>query len=197
MAQLQLEQDPFRAGRWTITSTDPRVLASVPDALVQSLGLGTDPLVAWGLHPDEQDGSRDAAYREELAEIGFGPLVQVVELPRPFRPNVVWVDRYHLLVAAAPATLGTRLLGLYVGSKGQLVVGVHDPSVSATVQQALVALPDQGTANWDSDHLVSQVRFLLRYAPSNPHAVELRAPQAFAQGAQTALLNLQQYVAAW
>jgi hypothetical protein len=197
MAQLQLEQDPYRPGRWTITSNDPRVLAAVPDALVQSLQLTTDPLIAWGLHPDEQDGSRDAAYRDELQEIGYGPLVQVMELPRPFRPNVVWVDRYHLLVAAAPAALGTRLLGLYVGSKGQLVLGVHDPSVAATVQQALVTLPDLGPADWDSAALVSQMRFLLRYAPNRPDAVELRAPQVFAQRAQDALVSLQQYVAAW
>mgnify|MGYP001450466077 CR=1 FL=1 len=124
MAQLNVETDPFHAGRWTLRSANPSVLAAIPDALVQVLDLGGEALAAWALHPDEQQGIRDAAYHDELREIGHGPIVEVRELVRPWQPNVVWVDRYHLLVVAAQPTLGSRLLGLYVGSKGRIVVGV-------------------------------------------------------------------------
>ncbi|MCW2925683.1 MAG: hypothetical protein JWM98_3087, partial [Thermoleophilia bacterium] len=105
MAQLLVETDPYRPGRWTLRSDNPSVLAAVPDALVQVLDLGAEAMSGWALHPDEQAGGASAAYGDELREIGHGPLVHVVELARPWQHNVVWVDRYHLVVVAAPPTL--------------------------------------------------------------------------------------------
>lgn len=197
MAQLLLEQDSFQPGRWTVRSNSPAALAAVPDALVQVLGLGDEALAAWALHPDEQAGIRDAAYHEELHELGPAASVEVVELVRPWQQNVVWVDRYHLLVTAARPAAGSRLLGLYVGSTGRIVVGVHHPSVAALVQQEFARLPNDHGRDWQSQALVANCRFVLCSTPQQPGTLELRAPQPMAQPVQGALQQLAAMVAAW
>lgn len=197
MAQLHVETDPYQPGRWTLRSGHPSVLAAVPDALVQVLELGGEALAAWALHPDEQAGVRSAAYHDELREVGHGPQVDVVELARPWQHNVVWVDRYHLLVAGAPPQVGSRLLGLYVGSKGRMVLTVHHPSVSGMVHQEFAAMPNENAREWDRMEHVANARFVLRYHPDQPGALQLRAPQPMAMGIQDALGRLAQMVAAW
>ncbi|MCW2927745.1 MAG: hypothetical protein JWM86_1713 [Thermoleophilia bacterium] len=197
MAQLQVEPDPIQPGRWTLRSPNAAALAAIPDALVQVLELGGEAMAGWALHPDEQAGIRDAAYHDELRELGPQSLVQVAEQVRPWQPNVVWVDRYHLLVGAASPTLGSRLLGLYVGSKGRIVLSVHHPSVAALVQQAITAMPVDNARDWDAPAHLANARFVLRYDPSDPTAIQLRCSQPMAHGVQDALLRLQQMVAGW
>jgi len=197
MAQLQLETDPFLPGRWAIRSDNPSVLAAVPDALVQVLELGSEALAAWALHPDEQAGIRDAAYHDELRELGHGPLVEVVELVRPWQHNVVWVDRYHLVVRAAPSTVASRLLGLYVGSKGRMVLSVHHPSVAGIVQQEVAGMPNENGRDWDRGEHVGNARFVLRYDPDQRDVVQVRCAQPMAAGVQDALGRLAHTVAAW
>jgi hypothetical protein len=197
MAQLLVENDIYQAGRWTLRSDNPSVLAAIPDALVQVLELGGEALAAWALHPDEQQGIRDAAYHDELREIGIGPLIEVRELVRPWQPNVVWVDRYHLLVAAAPPSLGSRLLGLYVGSKGRIVMSVYHPSVSGMITGELDGMPNENGREWDRSLHVDNARFVLRYDPDQPGAVQLRCAQPMAMGVQDAIARLQQMVAGW
>lgn len=197
MAQLLVETDPFHAGRWNLRSDNPSVLAAVPDAIVQVLDLGAEALAAWALHPDEQAGIRDAAYHDELGEIGHGPIVQVVELARPWQQNVVWVDRFHLLVMAAPPTLGSRLLGLYVGSKGRIVLSVHHTSVAALVQAEVTAMPGGNGREWERSDHIANTRFALRYDPEQTDALQVRAPQPMAMGVHDALGRLVHTVAAW
>lgn len=197
MAQLIVENDIYQPGRWTLRSENPSVLAAIPDALVQVLELGGEALAAWALHPDEQQGIRDAAYHDELREIGVGPLVEVRELVRPWQPNVVWVDRYHLLVAAAQPTLGSRLLGLYVGSKGRIVLSVYHPSVAGIIHGELDGMPNENGREWERSQHVDNVRFVLRYDPDQPGAVQLRCAQPMAMGVQDAIARLQQMVAGW
>jgi len=197
MAQLQLETDLYQPGRWIIRSDNLSVIAAVPDAVSQVLDLSGEALAAWALHPDEQAGMRDAAYHDELREVGVGPLVEVRELVRPWQPNVVWVDRYHLLVAAAPTTIGSRLLGLYAGSKGRIVIAVYHPSVAGVIQQVITEMPNGNAADWNRDDVVAQCRFILRYDPETPNAIQLRAPQPMAMGVQDSLTRLTQMVAGW
>lgn len=197
MAQLLVETDPIQPGRWTVRSPSPAALAAVPDALVQVLELEQEALAAWALHPDEQAGVRDSAYHDELRELGSAALVDVVELVRPWQPNVVWVDRYHLVVGATQPTVASRLLGLYVGSKGRMVLVVHHPSVAAMVQQAVASMPNEGGREWDRADRVGNARFLVSYSPDDPGAVQVRAPQPMAMGIQDALGRLTQIVAGW
>jgi hypothetical protein len=197
MAQLLAETDPTQPGRWTLRSDHPSVLAAVPDALVQVLDLGGEVLGAWALHPDEQAGVRNAAYHDELRELGVQSVVEVRELVRPWQQNVVWVDRYHLLVGAAPTTVGSRLLGLYVGSKGRIVLSVFHPSVAAIVQGEYDSMPHETGHDWDRIEHVANARFVLRYDPSQPGALQLRCAQPMAHGIQDALGRLAQTVAGW
>lgn len=197
MAQLIVETDQFQPGCWTLRSDNPSALAAVPDALVQVLDLGGDALGAWALHPDEQAGVRAAAYHDELREIGHGPIVEVRELARPWQQNVVWVDRYHLLVASAPPTVGSRLLGLYVGSKGRIVLTVYHPSVAGTVQGELDAMPNENGRDWDRMQHVANARFVLRYDAAQASAIDLRCAQPMAHAVHDAITRLQQMVASW
>ena len=197
MAQLLVDNDIYQAGRWTLRSDNPSVLAAIPDALVQVLELSGEALCAWALHPDEQQGIRDAAYHDELREIGIGPLIEVRELVRPWQPNVVWVDRYHLLVASAQPTLGSRLLGLYVGSKGRIVLSVYHPSVAGLISGELDGMPNENGREWDRPQHVDNARFVLRYDPDQHNAVQLRCAQSMAHGVQDAITRLQQMVASW
>lgn len=197
MAQLLIQTDPIQPGRWTLQSTHPSVLAAIPDALVQVLELGGEVLGAWALHPDEQNGVRDAAYHDELHELGIQSVAEVRELVRPWQQNVVWVDRYHLLVMSAPPVVGSRLLGLYVGSKGRIVISLFHPSVAALVQAELDAMPNENGRDWDRHHHVSNARFVLSYDPRQPGEVQVRCAQPMAHGVQDALGRLAQMVAGW
>jgi hypothetical protein len=197
MAQLLIQTDPIHPGRWALQSDNPSVLAAVPDALVQVLDLGGEVLGAWALHPDEQNGVRDAAYLDELRELGIQSVVEVRELVRPWQQNVVWVDRYHLLVAAAPPAVGSRLLGLYVGSKGRVVISLFHPSVAALVQAEYDAMPNENGRDWDRQQHVANARFAVRYDPEQPQVVQLRCAQPMAHAVQDALGRLAQTVAGW
>lgn len=197
MAHMLVETDPLVPGRWTLRCNNPSALAATCDALVQVLDLGGEALAGWALHNDEQAGMRDAAYIDELQELGPMAAAQVVELTRPWQPNVVWVDRYHLLIASAAPPMGSRLLGLYVGSPGRIVLSVHQPSMAAQVQAAIAALPESSGRGWDDPAHVALTRFVLRYDPEEPGAVKVRAPQPSALAVQDAITRLTQHVAAW
>lgn len=206
MAQLVVEADPFLPGRWTLRSDHPSALAAIPDAIVQVTGGGADVLSARAVHYDEQNEHAEDAYANERAELGYGPVAEVVSLPRSPQPHTVWIDRHHLVVGAAPPALASRLLGLYVGSNGTITLAVSDPSVAAQVHATLhaqVTAPRDTVPGWDSDAFVASCRFVVRYdalslhgeAPTN--VVQVRAPQPLALTVQGALTQLQQLVAAW
>lgn len=197
MSHLILDSDPIHPGQWTLQSSNPAVLAAVPDAIVQVLDLKNEVLAAWALHPDEQAGIRDAAYHDELAELGPQALVEVRELSRPWQPNVVWVDRYHLLVGSAPASVGSRLLGLYVGSKGRIVLSVFHPSVAALIGSEYDTMPSNRAHDWDQPMHVDNARFVIRFDPENLTSLRLRCSQPMAMRVQDALLRLAQTVTAW
>ena len=214
MAQLIVESDPFLPGRWKLTSDHPSALAAVPDAIVQVLGLDADVLSAWAVHYDEQNEFAENAYANERRELGHGPVAEVVSLPRAPQPHVVWIDRQHLVVGAAPARMATRLLGLYAGSNGTITLAISDPSVAGQVHATLrefahgtnpYATADHLGANdaWGGEPFVALNRVIVRYdalslhgeAPTN--ALHVRAPQATALAVQNALAQLQGMVAGW
>ena len=207
MAELHIDSDPYVPGQWTLRSSTPAVLAAVPDAIVQVLGFEHDVLAVWALHHDEQTGARDELYREERRELGPTAQPRIVELARPWQARVVWVDRYHL-VASGPATAASRLLGLYVASNGRLVLAVHDPSVTAMVQQSMHALTSSAQVDhahgistyghtWEDPARIALTRFTLRSDPDRNGTIRLRAPQPMAAGVQDALVRLRQTVAGW
>ena len=199
MAQLSVQPDPLVPGRWTLRSTSPAALAAVPDVLVRSLGLEHDTLGAWALHPDEQDGMRDAAYRDELGMLGQLAHARVHELPRPWQQNVVWVDRYHLLVHAADARLAGKLLGWYVGSKGELLLAVFDPSVAAMVQHSIDQIPDTHPSQRDQlvQQLLQHSRFLAWFRPEEQGELILRTPTPMAQRVHDALAEVHTIIQPW
>ncbi len=206
MAQLTVESDPFLPGRWTLRRDHPGALAAVPDAIVQVLGLDGDVLSAWAVHYDEQNEYAENAYANERREIGYGPQVEVISLPRTPQPHVVWIDRQHIVVGAAPPPLATRLLGLYVGSNGTITLALSDPSVAGQVHASLRGMVDAPKAAgdvWSTDQFVGLNRVVIRYdalslhgeAPTN--VLHVRAPQATALAIQGALGQLQGMVAGW
>lgn len=202
MAQLSIESDPFLPGRWTLRADHPSALAAIPDALVQVLDLGGETLTVAACHYDEQQEHAEDAYANERQEIGFGPQVEVIALPRAPQPHVVWIDRQHLLVSSAQPPLGSRLLGLYVGSNGSMTLAVSHPSVAAQVSAAL--REDLGRDDaWERLDFIALNRFVVRYGALSLHGeaptnvVHVRAPQPMALGVQEALLRLQQTVATW
>lgn len=197
MAQLLITSDPLIAGRWSLDSSNPTALAATCDALVQSLNVEGEALAGWGLHNDEQTGLREHAYENELQELGPTALAQVVELPRPYQQNVVWVDRFQLVIRSASTATGSRLLGLYIGSKGSLVIAVHHPSVSALVQNDFTNFPNHSGRDWDSAQLINNCRVLISYSAKNPSNLQVRAPQSMAHLVNDSLIRLSQLVANW
>lgn len=202
MAQLIVETDQFQPGRWTLRADHPSVLAAVPDAIVQVLDLGGESLTVSACHYDEQSEHAEDAYANERQEIPHGPTVEVVALPRAPQPHVVWIDRQHLMVGSAPAGLGSRLLGLYVGSNGSMTIAISHPSVAAQVYHALredLARDER----WQQPDFVSQARFVVRYDALSKHGeaptnvLHVRAPQPMAHPVQDAITRLQQMVASW
>jgi hypothetical protein len=202
MAQLIVESDQFQPGRWTLRADHPSVLAAVPDAIVQVLDLGGEALTVAACHYDEQNEHAEDAYANERREIPHGPHVEVVALPRAPQPHVVWIDRQHLLVGSAPPALGSRLLGLYVGSNGSMTIAVSHPSVAAQLYHALREDLARDEA-WQQLDFVSQARFVVRYDALSKHGeaptnvLHVRAPQPMAMQVQDALGRLQQMVAGW
>lgn len=202
MAQLLVETDQFLPGRWTIRSDHPSALAAVPDAIVQVLDLGGESLSATACHYDEQSEHAEDAYANERREVGYGPLVEVVNLPRAPQPGVVWIDRQHLLVGSAPPGLGSRLLGLYVGSNGSMTLATCHPSVSAQVTHALRDDIGRDEA-WERHDLVAMSRFVVRYPALSLHGeaatnlLHVRAPQPMSMGVNDALTRLAHTVASW
>lgn len=206
MATLTTEADPIFPGRWTIRSDHPSALAAIPDAIIQVLGLGSDVLSAWAVHYDEQSEHAENAYANERREVGYGPTAEIIALPRAPQPHVVWIDRQHLLVGAAPAALATRLLGLYVGSNGTITLTISDPSVGGQVHATLRSMIEGGRAAadaWSSDAFVALTRVVVRYDALSLHGesptnvVHVRAPQPMALAVQGALGQLAGMVAGW
>jgi hypothetical protein len=198
VASLSWEIDPHSAtGSLLVRSESPAVLAGIPDALVQTLPTAGDVATIWALHPSEQTGIRDVAYQHEREELGHGAAVDIVEMARPRERNVVWVDRYHLLARTNNLASVARVLGLYVGSGGQLVAYVHHASVSAAVDAAVLTFPHSGTAGWDDPILNSQCRFGLRLAPKAPNQIELTSGGPLRPQIDAGLRQYSALVAGW
>jgi hypothetical protein len=197
MAQLTYTQDYTQQSTWLVRSDHPGALAAVPDAIVQTLGLGNDHLTCWALHPTEQDGYRHDAYLDERGELGLGAAVDVVEVLRPRQQNVVWVDRYHLIATNAPAATATRVLGLYTGGKGSVLLYVHDPSVGGTFAQYVTNVPHAGHIGWNAPHMAAQSRFGVYATDRAPMQIELVCAPAFAPQVQQALQQLAALTASW
>jgi hypothetical protein len=197
MAELIVQTDLFTPGHWTLQSANLSALAATSDALVQALGLHSDALSVWGRHYDEQNERAEDAYINERQIIGPSARVDVIALPREPRPNFVWIDRLHVVAGAASPSVGSQLLGLYVGSNGRMVQAIHHPSVGPVVHHALLAMPDSAGRDWNTAALVDQCRAVLSYDGEQPGALQVRAPQQMAQPVNDALIRLQQLVAGW
>ena len=191
---------------WTIASTNASALAAVPDAIVQRLGITHDALTLWAQHYSEQSGLRHEAYAEERDELGIGARCEVVELARPHRPNVVWLDRFHLVATSASATTASRIAGLYTsaehagqhgGSATRLTMWLHDPSVTSMVAAHAAAQPAIEGAGWDDDAIAMSCRCCMLVDARRPGTLELRCPPIFAAGIGEALTQLSQLVAPW
>jgi len=142
MAQISFTPNarPTLSG-WSISSSSPAALAAVPDAIIQRLGVTHDTLTLWALHPSEQDGLRDAAYHDERTELGMYAQCEIIEMARPHRPNVVWIDRFHLIATGAAATCASRIAGLYTGGQGILALWLHDGSVTMQLAEHARSMP--------------------------------------------------------
>lgn len=197
MATLNWSQDSSRPGVWLVQANHPTALAAIPDALLQVLDLPHDQLAAWALHQSEQVGGRADAYGDERRELGPTALVNVVELLRPRQQNTVWIDRYHLVVASAPAAAASRLLGLYAGSTGSLLLYVCAPASPTTIPAFIAQAPHTGGIGWDDPILASQARFAVRYTERAPHQLQLVVAPVFAQQAQEALQKLAAIANQW
>jgi hypothetical protein len=205
VASFEITTDMWQPGSWDVRSDHPSALAAISDALVQSLALDADAMALWAQHYDEQAHRAEDAYATEREELGYGPAIHVVALPREPRPHWVWIDRLHLLAAGAPPARGSRLLGLYAGGKGRITIAVTDPSVTHPVMQQLHGMID-AEDRWNAAPFVDQCRFVLRYdgltdgvdrrGPQGD-VVRIRAPQLYAQSIQQALTQLSTIVAAW
>ena len=207
MAELQVApRATSLLSGWTIASSNASALAAVPDAIVQRLGVTHDTLTLWAQHYSEQSGLRDDAYAEERAELGIGARYEIVELARPHRPNVVWLDRFHLVATSAAASTASRIAGLYTGNEhaGQhggsatrLTMWLHDPSVTSMVAAHAAAQPAIEGASWDDDTIAMSCRCCLLIDARRPNNVELRCPPIFASAIGEALMQLTQLVAHW
>lgn len=197
MASLEITPELTQPGRWHVASDTPAAVAAVPDAVVQVLGFTTDVSACWALHASEQDGARDQAYVHERQELGPAATVEVLELLRPRQPNVVWVDRFHLLALGAPAAAASRLLGLYVDGEGQLVTYLYQPVSTPAVSEFISQAPHSGGSGWDDPSLVAQCRLVVRADKGRPNQVTLLTPHVLAQQVGQALQQLAAHVAHW
>lgn len=194
---LTYDRHPFDPGRFQVRSTSASALAAVPDALVQVLGLAGDMITMWGLHPTEQVATRDLAYENERSELGVGAVAEVVEVLRPRRQNVVWIDRLHLVASGAPAAAASRLLGLYVGSEGSLLLYVHHPASAYPLTERVRTVPHSGSQGWDDPAVVSQARFAVHFDGASPAELGLASAPAFAQRVPGVLDELARMTAGW
>jgi hypothetical protein len=121
----------------------------------------------------------------------------VVTLAREYRPHTVWIDRVHLLATSARPEVASRLLGLYVGSAGDLILAIHDPSVTQPVAQHITHVPELRTDERLGASFVQQCRFVVSYDRDAPDSVLVLAPQPMALAVQDALGRLAGLVAGW
>lgn len=170
---LTVAADPLDPQRLVARSDDPRTLAQIADRLLRALSEPGDTLGGWALHPSEQDGGRESAYREERSLVPYTAIVEVIELARPRQRRVVWIDRYHLLVRGAPPEVGGPLSGLYVGGQGILCLYVHHPSAAHPVSDLVTRLPYSGHNQWDEPHTVAQCRYAMRIDAQEPSLVRI------------------------
>lgn len=194
---LEYARSPHDPGRFDLRSNHPGVLAAVPDAFVQVLGLAGDVLTLWATHPSEQVATRDTAYADERQELGHTGRIEVVETLRPRQHNVVWIDRFHLLATAAPATVASRVLGLYVGSGGSMLLYVHHPASTFQLEQVVAQVPHSGRGQWDSPGIVSLARIALYYDGNQPNSLQLACAPSLAGAAPSTLDQLARHTAGW
>lgn len=190
MANLQWTPDFHHPGVSVVTSDSPAVLAAVPQTLNRAMCQPGDAMAVWALHPHEQDSVADVAYSSERSELGLNAQVRVMELARPRQQNVVWIDRYHLLANSANPEVAHRLLGLYVGSPGEIAIYVHHPSVTAQLAASLEAFPNAGGRDWCNHLLISQCRWAAHYAKQSPGAVSVAIAPAFVAMFEPAMQEL-------
>lgn len=173
---LQVTNDPRWPGALIISSQNPVELAQVPDIMLGALGQPGDVVAGWSLHPSEQDADRTSAYHEELAILGPHALSDVIELQRPRKKNVVWIDRYHLVFAGAPAQMGGPMMGLYVQTKGRLRLFVYPPSSANAVIQTVQSTPNQPSQSWNEPASDPMARYAISWLPRNNATVAVTVP---------------------
>lgn len=201
MAQLEVTQVPsLVVAHWRVASASPSALAAVPDAIVQHMSLTDDAFSAWSWHYDEQGGLASTAYLEERRELGPTAQVEVVELPLPHRPNVVHVERFHLLSSGAHASTAHRLAGLYVQARGRMVGAVHDRAATPQVTQLLRQIPTTGPADQLVENIAQASRFTFTLLEDDRHgqsAMAVRCPAVHAAAALSAIDSLRHFLAGW
>lgn len=188
---LNATPDPVRPGVLVVHGS-PAALTTVPLRLARAIGEPSDLFAVHALHPSEQDVPSHLAYQEERSELGtapppLGPTVEVVELARPYQQNVVWIDRFHLLVMGAQLDRMDRLLGLYVTSEGQIRIFCHHPSVAFPVHERLRMLLGELADRQPPDDLLAMTRFTVWYDPRARDVVRLWVPSMYAAAVGPAL----------
>lgn len=195
MADLLISSDLWTPGVWQLECADPRVLAAVCDAVIDHAHLGDVRIGMWGRHYDEQSESIEDAYAHERSIAGGHARVEVIALAREPRPHHVWIDRLQLAIDGALPGAATQLLGLYVGSRGSLVMSIHAAHVQVFEQLHVIAAANG--AGWDDGTLGAQSLVLVAYDETRPATLVVRTGAAMAQAVNEALMRLQQHVRPW
>lgn len=184
--------DPIRASRALVSSPDPVLLASIPDVLAATICEPGDVLGCWALHPSEQVATDGPLYVEEQRALGANAHARIIERARPWRRNVVWVDRYNLIASPAPVTSGGPLMGLYAGSQGSVVMYAHPAAGAHAIAQHLEALA-AGTIpieSWQDGPATMFVRWGLMYSSLLPYQVAMTHPAIVAPAVSQSLIAL-------
>ncbi len=170
-----LQHDPLGPGAGVLTASSPAELCDAVRRIVPVIAAPGDAMAVWALHPSEQDVAPEQAYAEDRALVG-GADVRIHELARPRQHNVIWVDRYHLLVRGADPSAAWQLMGLYVASAGECIVAIHHPSVAFAVSDLVERLPGLHRTERFADAAFQQVRCAFYWNPSEPGQLAVAAP---------------------
>ena len=196
MADLDIaSEDGGLVAGLVVSSSMPGAVAAAVDLVVQRLGLPHDVMTLWALHPSEQDGRLDDAYRNERAELGAAAHIHIEELARPRETGVVWIDRYHLIARALPAHT-VRMCGLYLDGKGRIVCIVHDPVVGNQMLNHAHGLAHGSDHAWESYEVTMAARCTIRVG-DRPGVARLRIPPQFIDATRTALDEAARHVSSW
>lgn len=171
-------------------------LAGVPDALSHVLCQPGDSLAIHALHYNEQDLSISSAYTDERELLGAAPH-QVIEVTRPRRQNVVYIDRFHLIASGASPHIGGQLLGLYVGGRGTITIYALPPQLAGTGAAVVTELPNSNGSRWAEGGFAGAARFTVHYTKDDPYKVSAYAPIPFLQSAAAALDELSRQAEHW